>query len=244
MDLRNDETRERRWGRTISTRGHCRDRALSRRKPSVSRPGWRWMVRAVVGTRPWTRQRWALPCFGVLTTSPDVSAPVGKGDQTVAMWAPPMIRLGRHWLPDCSLKLMGETASRVRDPGRHAHAQHVTLVTTGRVDAVLHEPPPERTSHTIGRPRVVGTRLPAREHIFPDPETVWQKRTRDGSEEGERCALAPPGGTALALILCLSDGSGPVSRRASVPPQPSCPLTPLKQQNRSCAMSGISGIGT
>lgn len=81
---------------------------------------------------------------------------------------------------------MGETASRVLELGRHATAQHVTLVTTGRVDAVLHEPPPERTSPTIGRPRVVGTRVPALEHVFQNPETVWQKRTLDWSGEGER----------------------------------------------------------
>jgi len=50
-----DDTRERRWGSTISTRGHSRDRALSRNERSVSSPGWRWIVMAVVVTVPWTR---------------------------------------------------------------------------------------------------------------------------------------------------------------------------------------------
>jgi hypothetical protein len=56
---------------------------------------------------------------------------------------------------------MGDTAYSVLELGLHANAQQVTLITTGRLDAVLHEPPPERTRHTIGRPRVEGLRLPA-----------------------------------------------------------------------------------
>jgi hypothetical protein len=62
----------------------------------------------------------------------------------------------------------------------------VTLITTGRLDAVLHEPPPERTRHTIGRPRVVGTRLPALEQVLQDSETVWQTLSVDWYGEGER----------------------------------------------------------
>ena len=72
----------------------------------------------------------------------------------------------------------------------------MTLITTGRLDAVLHEPPPERTRHTIGRPRVVGTRLPALEQVLQDSHTVWQKLTLDWYGEGER-TLEICTGTAL-----------------------------------------------
>jgi hypothetical protein len=72
----------------------------------------------------------------------------------------------------------------------------VTLVTTGRLDAVLHEPPPERTRHTIGRPRVVGLRLPALEQVLQDSHTLWQKLTLDWYGEGER-TLEMCTGTAL-----------------------------------------------
>jgi hypothetical protein len=91
---------------------------------------------------------------------------------------------------------MGDTAYSVLELGLHAKAQQVTLVTTGRLDAVLHEPPPERTRQTIGRPRVVGTRLPALEQVWQDPETVWQKLTLDWDGEGER-TLELCTGTAL-----------------------------------------------
>src|SRR5437764_651747 len=186
VDLVIDETLERRWGSKISKRGHYRDSALSSRKESVSSPALRWMVMAVVVTLPWTKQRWALPFLCVLTTTPEVSDRRGKRHKTVAMWAHQMISLVRRWLPDRSIKLMGDTAYSVLELGLHAKAQQVTLVTTGRLDAVLHEPPPQRTRHTIGRPRVVGQRLPSLEQVLQDPATHWQKLTLDWYAEGEQ----------------------------------------------------------
>jgi hypothetical protein len=41
----------------------------SSRERSVSSPGLRWIVMAVVGTRPWTKQRWALPFLCALATT-------------------------------------------------------------------------------------------------------------------------------------------------------------------------------
>ncbi len=92
-----------------------------------------------------------------------VCATLGKRHKTVGMWAHQLVSLVRRWLPDRSIKLMGDTAYSVLELGLHAQHQRVTLVTTGRLDAVLHEPPPQRTRHTIGRPRVEGLRLPALE---------------------------------------------------------------------------------
>src|SRR5947207_7360133 len=54
IDVVIDETLERRWGAKISKRWHYRDSALSSRKRSVSSPGLRWIVMAVVLTLPWT----------------------------------------------------------------------------------------------------------------------------------------------------------------------------------------------
>jgi len=53
-------------------------------------------------------------------------------------------------------------------------------------DAVLHQPPEKRTSSTIGRPRVVGKRLPSVEHVLHDPKTVWQCITLNWYGEGKR----------------------------------------------------------
>jgi hypothetical protein len=77
----------------------------------------------------------------------------------------------RRWLPDRPLKLVGDTAYSVLELGLHANARQVALTVTGRLDAVLHEPPPERTKHTIGRPRVIGKRLPALEKVLHASQT-------------------------------------------------------------------------
>ena len=53
IDVVIDETLERRWGAKMSKRGHYRDSALSSRKRSVSSPGLRWIVMAVVVTVDW-----------------------------------------------------------------------------------------------------------------------------------------------------------------------------------------------
>jgi len=196
VDLVIDETLERRWGSKISKRGHYRDSALSSRKRSVSSPGLRWIVMAVVVTLPWTKQRWALPFLCVLATTPEVSEQLGKRHKTIGMWAHQMVSLVRRWLPNRSIKLMGDTAYTILELGLHAKSQQVTLVTTGRLDAVFHESPPERTRHTIGRPRVVGKRLPAPEKVLQDPETSWQKLTLDWYGEGKR-TLEICTGTAL-----------------------------------------------
>src|SRR2546429_8004889 len=82
-----------------------------------------WIVMAVVVTLPWTKQRWALPFLCVLATTPEVSERLGKRHKTIGMWAHQMISLVRRWLPDRSIKLMGDTAYSVLELGLHAQHQ-------------------------------------------------------------------------------------------------------------------------
>ena len=112
----------------------------------------------------------------------------------------------------------------------------MTLITTGRLDAVFHEPPPERSRHTIGRPRLVGKRLPALEQVLQDPETVWQKLTLDCYGAGER-TLQMCTGTAVWY----RSGSDPlplrwVLTRDPLGKRPRHPLsfapTPVRRQRR------------
>ena len=53
-----------------------------------------------------------------------------------------------------------------------------------------------RTQHTIGRPRVVGQRLPSLEQVLQNTETVWQNLTLDWYGQGKR-TLEICTGTAL-----------------------------------------------
>jgi hypothetical protein len=152
---------------------------------------------AVVVTVPWTRATLGLALFvRAGQHSRRVSERLGKRHKTIGMWAHQMISLVRRWLPDRSIRLMGDSAESRLELGLHANAQQVTLITTGRLDAVLHEPPPERSRHTIGRPRVGGLRLPALQQVLENPATAWQKLTLDCYGQGER-TLEICTGTAL-----------------------------------------------
>jgi DDE superfamily endonuclease len=195
LDIVIDETLERRWGAKIRKRGHYRDSALSSHKRSVSSPGLRWIVLALVVNVPWTKQRWALPFLCVLATTPEVSATLGIRHKTLGVRAHQVVSLLRRWLPEVPMKLMGDRAYSILELGLHCTQQQITLIAPFRLDSVIHQPTPVRSPHTVGRPPVVGPRLPSLEHVLHDPHTVWQRLILDWYGEGER-ALELCSGTA------------------------------------------------
>jgi hypothetical protein len=186
LDLVIDETLERRWGAKIRKRGHYRDSARSSHERSVSSPGLRWVVLAVVVTVPWTRQRWALPFLCVLATTPEVSAHLGIRHKTLGLRACQVVRLLRRWQPGGPIKLLGDMAYSILELGLQCAREQITLIAPFRLDSVIHQPAPVRSPHTVGRPRVVGPRLPSLEHILSAPETVWQRLQLTWYGEGEQ----------------------------------------------------------
>jgi hypothetical protein len=186
LDVVIDETLERRWGTKIRKRGHYRDSARSSRERSVSSPGLRWIVLAVVVTVPWTRQRWALPFLAALATTPEVSHQLGLRHKTIGMRAHQLVSVLRRWLPGVPIKLMGDLAYSILELGLHCTRQQITLIAPFRLDSVIHQPPPVRRPHTVGRPPVVGPRLPSLQHVLYDPQTLWQRLTMDWYGEGKR----------------------------------------------------------
>jgi hypothetical protein len=141
---------------------------------------------AVVVTLPRTQQYWALPFLCVLATTPEVSEKLGKRHKTVGMRAHQMVSLLRRWLPNVPLKLIGDTAYSILELGLHCARHRVTLIAPFHLDSMIHQPPEARTKHTIGRPRVVGKRLPSLETVLHDPKTVWQPITVNWYGEGKR----------------------------------------------------------
>jgi hypothetical protein len=167
-----DETLERRWGPQIQKRGHYRDSALSSRKRSVSSSGLRWIVMAVVVTLPFCQQPWALPFLAVLATTPAVSEQLGLRHHTVGERARQMIRLIHRWLPERSIRILGDTAYSCLELGVQASACGVTLITPARLDSVLHTPPPPPEQRRRGgKAQVVGVRLPSLSKVLTDPAT-------------------------------------------------------------------------
>ncbi len=186
LDIVIDETLERRWSPKIRKRGHYRDSALSSHARSVSSPGLRWIVLALVVKVPWTKQRWALPFLSVLATTPDVSARLGIRHKTLGQRARQAVSLLRRWLPAAPSKVIGDQAYSILELGLHCTHEHITLIAPLRLDSVLHQPAPLCDPHTIGRPRIVGARLPSLEYILQDPQTAWQRLTLDWYGEGKR----------------------------------------------------------
>ena len=147
LDIVIDETLERRWGRKIRKRGHYRDSALSRHARSVSSPGLRWIVLAVVVRVPWTKQRWALPFLSVLATTPEVSARLGIRHKTLGQRARQVVSLLRRWQPAAPMKVLGDQAYSILELGRECTRQQITLIAPVRLDSVLHPPAPVRDPH-------------------------------------------------------------------------------------------------
>jgi hypothetical protein len=125
----------------------------------------RWIVLAVVITFPWTR---AEVGFAFLAfpghDSQRVSERLGKRHKMVGMWAHQMVGLVRRWLPDRSIKLMGDTAYTMLELGLYAKAKSRDPRHKGPIGCCA---------------RVGSLRLPALEQVLQDPETLWQKLTVD-----------------------------------------------------------------
>src|SRR6266568_6591783 len=196
LEIVMDETLERRWGRKISKRGHWRDSLLSSKERSVSSPGLRWVTMALVVRLPWTKRRWALPDFRVLATTPKVSEKLKRQHKTLARLAQQMVMVIRRWLPDLAIKVIGDGAYSVIELGLTCVKLHASLIAPLRLDARLFAPPPAPRPHQMGRPPVVGKRLPKLSMVLQDPHTQWETLTVNWYG-GTQCTLEVTTGTAL-----------------------------------------------
>src|SRR6266704_2156800 len=151
IDIVIDETLERRWGRKIHKRGHYRDSLLSSKERSVSNSGLRWITMALVVTLPWTKLRWALPFFSVLATPPAVSEALGQRHKTIARLAQHMVLIVHSFLPENSIKVIGDSAYSVIELGLTCLKQGVSLMAPLRLDARLFAPPPPPRPHQMVR---------------------------------------------------------------------------------------------
>ena len=196
VDFVVDETLERRWGQRIKKRGHWRDSLASSKGRNVSTSGLRWLVLAVVVKLPWSQNFWALPCLSVLLTTPKVSQKLGQRHKTVAQVAGQMVQWVRRVLPGQRIKLIGDGAYSVIELGLTCLNSGVTLIAPLRLDARLFGPPPHLTGKRVGRPPVVGKRLPNLEQVARQSSTLWHRSQVDWYN-GRRKVLDWTTGTAL-----------------------------------------------
>ena len=196
VELVIDETLERRWGRQIRKRGHWRDSLASSKGLSVSTSGLRWLVLAVVIKLPWSRHYWALPWLSGLLSTPKVSQKLGQPHKTVAQVAGQMVQWVRRVLPGRRIKLSGDGAYSVIELGLTCLSSGVTLIAPLRLDARLFGPPPPVTGKRVGRPPVVGQRLPNLAQVARQSSPIWHRSQFDWYD-GQRKVLDWTTGTAL-----------------------------------------------
>ena len=213
LDVVIDETLERRWGAQIRKRGHYRDGALSSLAHSVSSPGLRWIVLAVVVTLPWTRQRWAFALSVYPGHHPgrerEARNPPQNGRHagtSTRQFAPPLVAGG----PDQAhgrygLQHLG-TGTALRQTPVHVDCPLSSGLATPPASSGA------QPTHS-GRPRVVGQRLPSLEHLLQDPQTAWRRLTLTGMARASgqwSCVREPPAGIALGRLSCPFAGCSPV----------------------------------
>lgn len=175
IELVIDETLERRWGPHIVKCGYYHDPVRSSEKHKRISRGLKWLCLMLIVTPPWTSRSWALPFLSVLLTSSEVDMRLGRHHKTVPDWTKQLVKLVRRWLPDRTLMLVGDGAYSVVELGTVCRKQRVKLTAPLRFDACLYTPPPARQPRQMGRPRLIGERLPQLDHVLDDPQTFWQR---------------------------------------------------------------------
>jgi hypothetical protein len=169
-----DDTLERRWGRRIRARGIYRDPVRSSHGHFVKASGLRWLSLMLVVPVPWAGRAWALPFLTVLAPSERSARERGGRHKRLTDWARQALLQAARWLPGRRIVVVADSgfaALELLDAVR----RRVAVVTRLRLDARLFDPPPPRTPRTIGRPRVVGARLPTLAQRLGDRRTRWRR---------------------------------------------------------------------
>jgi hypothetical protein len=169
-----DDTVERRWGRRIRARGIYRDPVRSSHGHLVKASGLRWLSVMLVAPVPWAGRAWALPFLTVLAPSERSARGRGGHHKRLTDWARQALLQAARWLPDRRVVAVTDSSFAALEL-LDAVRRRVVVVTRLRLDARLFAPPPPRTPRTIGRPRVVGERLPTLARRLDDRRTRWRR---------------------------------------------------------------------
>jgi hypothetical protein len=172
-----DETIERRRGRKISVAGIYRDPVRSSRSHFVKVRGLRWMCAMLLVPIPWAGRVWALPFLSVLAPS-ERSASGRRRYKPLTTWARQIIRQVHRWAPERRLVVVGDRTYAALEL-LNAVRPVATVVARLRLDARLFAPPPVRRPGQMGRPRLVGDRLPNLTQHAVDEEAAWIPCTID-----------------------------------------------------------------
>ena len=104
-------------------------------------------------------------------------------------WARQLLLQVQRWFPTRPLVVVadGAFASLQLLSQWRARRRPIVCITRLRLDARLFRPAPSRKAGAMGRPRLVGTRLPSLQQILTNPRTSWQRlKVQNWYGEGQR----------------------------------------------------------
>jgi SRSO17 transposase len=174
--LAGDDTVTEHPGPKVFGKGRHRDGVRSSHSYTAYRWGHKWVVVSVLVKLPFATRPWALPVLVALYRPPEWDRVHGTRHKTPAHMARLLLARLVRWFPKRHFIFVGDTGYGTSETARFCrhHRRHLTLVSKFHGDAALYEPPPPRTSHTMGRPRVKGQKLATPQEVVANRA----KRTR------------------------------------------------------------------
>ena len=169
-----DDTLERRWGAKIKARGIYRDPVRSSHGHLVKASGLRWLSIMLLAPIPWAGRIWALPFLTVLAPSERYAQQHRCRYKTLPDWGRQSLLQVARWLPNRHIVAVADSSFAVIGL-LNAVRHRLCVVARLRLDARLFDPPPRRKPGTVGRPRVVGRRLPSLNARLESRRTPWQR---------------------------------------------------------------------
>ncbi len=181
-----DETLERRWGRKIAAKGRYRDPVRSTDDQTVMTPGLQWVSLMLLTHIGGVGRHWALPLMTALAPSARYDRRKGRRHQMVTDYARQMLTCLRRWLPEQDLVLVCDGGYAKREFRRYFQnmSKPIVVVAKLRKDAARYQPASPRRPGRIGRPRIVGARLPSPRAALDNPATQWTTYLATGSDGG------------------------------------------------------------
>ena len=146
---------------------------------------------------PWAGRAWALPFLTVLAPSERYCRERGqRRHKRPTDWARQALLRAARRLPGRRVVAVADSSFAALEL-LGAVRRRMVVVTRLRLDARLFAPPPPRTPRTIGRPRLVGDRLPTPAQRLGDRRTRWRRLVVGGWYGGGDRPVEACSGTAL-----------------------------------------------
>ena len=169
-----DDTLERRWGAKITARGIDRDSVRSSHGHVVKASGLRWLCVRLLPPISCTGRVWALPFLTVRAPSERYAQHHRRRHKTLTDWARQALLQVARWRPDRRIIAVADSSYAAIDL-LNAVRHRLCVVARLRLDARLFDPPPRRRPGAVGRPRVVGRRLPSLSERLANRRTRWHR---------------------------------------------------------------------